>query len=274
MSAPVKTDRAEQLGNERLGAFDFDGTQFQTSEEGAGIVSVDQAYAMVLEDLLGVGVADQFRETGHNHRTPAEIIQQLCPDMIPHEVDQHALRLIAGKKAVLLGQVGTRLADGALWPRPTEGFPDLWEDLANESRVTTAVISAGHVPIIKAVFDVHSLPEPDILVTDDVLVEEFDMGDVSPEERAKPAPLTLEVASTLWLARLGITDVISQGLDFDSVMRSHIVYAGDSEEKDGGLAASFGVDFVLVNPDQSFKNWQSFRQRIGLSSLSASGEVR
>ncbi len=232
---------------------DFDGTGFLTSEAGPNVLTVDDAYRLAIEETIGSDVAARFE--GHGHRTPAEIVAALVPDSSFEESRDIERRIIEQKLAALTGQIGVRLPDGALWPRPTEGYAPLWDRLSREKQlgrsVTTAVLSAGHTDFIARTFDTHGLEQPDILITDDVLVD-LCLADVPPELRAKPAPLILTLARLAWLTRLGVKAHEHETL---SGMNDRIIYAGDSVEKDGGLAQAHGVAFVLIPSEAAASAW-------------------
>lgn len=269
------TPAAACLSSELLFASDFDGTKFLTSEMGAGILTVSDAYAEGIDELLGTGYADTFiKDGGHQHRTPSEIIAELCPDMTPDEVESMSLHLIRAKMNLLIDQIGKPLADGAKWPRPTDGLVHLWNQISQhnsniENAIATAEISAGHIPFIEKTYDVHGLKQPDIIVTDDFLVDELGMGEISAQERAKPSVLLLEVASTLWLNRLNI----ASNTEEMEAAKQHIIYTGDSDEKDGGLARNYGVEFVLLEPEHSSDNWQEIGQWLSIGECSLRGAV-
>lgn len=253
-----------------LFASDFDGTKFLTSETAAGILTVTDAYAEGIRDSLGICAVDQFlAQGGHQHRTPAEIIADLCADADVREIESLSTRLIAAKIAILTEQIGKKLSDGALWPRPTEGFVSLWEGLDRYAPLgvgmTTADVSAGHVPFIHQTYDTHGLKRPDLVITDDLLVDEFDLGDVSPEERAKPSTLLLEVTSALWIAELGLAQ---STVDTES-FKENTLYIGDSLEKDGGMARNYGVDFILLHSEAAAPDWREVEDWIEAKTVMA-----
>lgn len=257
---PVGANQA-QFEGARLFATDFDGTTHLTSEEAPGIATVNDAYRDAIDETLGASAVQTFlRQGGHQHRTPAEIVSDISPDMDTLEVAEASSRITHLKLEVLMGQIGKELPGGDVWPRPTNGFVKFWQSLQQDRErgitIDTAVLSAGHTEFITKTFAVHELAQPDILVTDDVLIG-FNLGYLPPDMRAKPAPLPLAVAKLLWLGRHGMRahdDIDMQALN------ARIMFAGDSEAKDGGLAQSAGVDFVHVDPDTSHCAWGEARQ--------------
>lgn len=270
-------EQISDLEQVRFCATDFDGTKFETSEAGDGILSVDQAYAYGIDQLVGAQAVDAFMSGGgHNHRTPAEIVASLNHDMSQPEIEQTAARLVDAKIEVLMDQIGRPLNDGAQWPRPTEGFVSFWETLHsyNEQHgllVTTADISAGHVPIIERIYDCHGLKKPDLIVTDDTLVEELGMDHVPAADRAKPNPLILRVAVSRWAGRLGVAFDGIASLEGD--LRQRVIYCGDSPEKDGAMAANYGVEFELIAPGQAAEAWQRTGLWLGIERAAREGTL-
>lgn len=265
----------ESHHDQLLFASDFDGTKFLTSELGKGILTVSDAYAEGIDTVLGAEYADAFTQTGgHHHRTPAEIVADLCPDMTQSEVENISVALIAAKISLLTEQIGKPLHDGALWPRPTDGLVSLWEQVSDHNdandNITTAELSAGHTPFIKKTYDVHGLEQPDLILTDDFLVDELDMGAIPAQKRAKPETLLLEVASALWLKKIES----SSGEDALTQAKGSTIYTGDSIEKDGGLAQNYGVTFVLLDPEHSIKNWNQIGRWLQVGNLSINGATR
>lgn len=264
------TEQVAEFTNEMLSAKDFDGTISLTSDEGKGILTVNQSYAAALDTMFGPQIAERFLIDGHNSETPAEIIMRLHPDMDGAEAEAHAIELINGKIAILSAQIGTPLEGGDLWPRPTEGFLDLWKaienhNLVSESQITPVVLSAGHVPFITKVFELYGL-EPPMIVTDDLLVSDYGFADFSPAERAKPNTPLIEVAHTLWLGRLGI-EATPENVE---LTKANITYAGDDLKKDGGLAANYGVEkFKLIEKQRSRQQWRELADWLGIGTKAA-----
>lgn len=250
----------------RMFASDFDGTQFLTSERAQDISTVSDAYAIALDSMFGPEASDSFlNEGGHNHRTPSEIIRSLLTDETHDKTEKLAQDLTERKLEVLLDQIGKKLSDGALWPRPTDGFAKLWDfvndsDAADKPRIFTTVLSAGHAVFIERVFETHGLCLPDAIVTDELLISDYGMAEMPLEARAKPATPLLEVATALWLDDIEAR----QKLADEPELKSRVVYAGDSPEKDGGMAQNFGVDFVLIDETSAEQGWSNVGIKLGL----------
>ncbi len=250
---------------------DFDGTKFRTGESAPGILTVNEAYAEGIASLVGSALADVFLDQGgHNHRTAPVIIKDLCPDMPDEDVESTSASLVEAKMQLFNDQIGRTMPDGSIWPRPTDGFVECWDRVGDLRRknplaVVTADLSAGHVSFIVKTYDVHGLERPDMIVTDETLTGEHGMQDVLPVDREKPAPLLMEVAHKGWLTLLGV----DAGLVNDQTSKDRVIYAGDSPEKDGGLAANHGVEFVLINTDSARPDWErvNYWLRLGVAGL-------
>lgn len=237
----------------KLLSCDYDGTIALTSQQHEGILTVNDAYAESIDQHLGAVATDVFLSSGgHNHRTPAEIVLDLCPYMSPEEVGDMSKKITLGKLEVLIDQIGRRVESGEPWPQFTTGFADMWERLYEQrgpqQPVDMAIVSAGHTEFIKKSFDVRGLPQPDILITDDVLIE-LGLDVLSAAERAKPMPLPLDLARYIWEARNRI-DEPNQVWP-----RRQIMHVGDDEHKDLGLAENNSASFLLLKAETAEQTW-------------------
>lgn len=238
---------------------DFDGTISLTYETAPGIKGVDEAYAEAIEATMGMVALDQFLlQGGAMHRTPAEIVKSFEPSLEAEEIDALAIQIRDAKLSVLLDQIGSPLPEGGCWPRLSNGFEDLWGSINNapkDNLIGTAVISAGHAEFIVKCFDICSLPQPEIIVTDDSLVA-MGYGDMPAELRAKPNPTVLLVAKSLWLG---------SHEEINGISNQQIMYVGDDANKDAGLALNCGVGFELLQPHTAEQTWQRVGQWLDLS---------
>ena len=152
----------EAFEKARLIASDYDMTQFDTFDPPPGGVGVNEAYAMAIGKVLGPNALYHYQETGHNNRTPAEIVQSLLGSADGHFLEKLLIRhedgastaelvdysehfshphitqgwidssdeflkiftdiVVATKLAPMLRQIGQKLDDDSFWPRPIEGF--------------------------------------------------------------------------------------------------------------------------------------------------------
>jgi hypothetical protein len=251
---------------------DFDGTGFDTLRKEPGILNVAEAYAHGIDELLGSAAVEDFLAEGHNNRTPAMIVADLCPDMSDTDVEDMSQRLTAAKLSVLTGQIGHVLPGGATWPRPTEGFVRFWDNLSadpvrQDGLIATAELSAGHVPFIRAVYNHHGLEQPDQVMTDEVLVREYDLGDIPPSEREKPATLLLDVVVCNWLQSHRVNTVLAD----PRALKNRIAYAGDCPKKDAGLATNADVEFFLIQANDATAGWEQYARWVDVASLAIRG---
>ncbi len=221
-------------------ATDFDGTVCLTSEKDGSIQNVDNAYALAIGEHLGQEASGLFIASGgHNHRTPLEIVQALRPTLNMEESIRLAALVSGSKLDILVGQIGTRMANGERWPTPTAGFSRAWTSASESGKIATLVISAGHTPFINKWFGVFDLPPPGAMVTHEV-TEGLGLQ-LPPTLQAKPSPLLMRVG----LAALNNT------------CPRPLVYAGDDPIKDGAFAKNTGAEFVLVTTENARSAWRS-----------------
>lgn len=249
----------------QLASTDYDGTVSLTSEGGPGIKTVNEGYAIGIDEKFGPKAADRFIEGGgHNHRTVPEIVKDIAPDLSNVEVERIAQEITEIKLAVLCDQIGTSLPGGGTWPRFTDGFAEAWtsiyENRSEERVVDTAVLSAGHKSFILATFDEKGLPHPDIFISDEELIE-MGFGGFGPELRAKPSPLMMFVAEDIWRRKNGLLLPLNPAERY-----KQIKYIGDDPSKDHNFAKNAGVDFEILDPAYSRATWQRFAAWTGLGS--------
>jgi hypothetical protein len=255
----------EVFDEAKLAAHDYDGTTNDTGEEAPGIKTVNDGYRDGLDIAFGPQAVDIFdAQGGHNHRTPPQVVEDVANalDLVltPSEVLAKTKEVVDIKQLSLFNQIGTRLSDGALWPRTTKGFREYWEAIyaAREYGflVDTAIISSGHTPFIEKSFEVHGLVQPDFMVTEEVITDLL-LDSIPPEYRGKPAPLPLSILKIAWAARYG-RSVHEEGLS--QSMNPRIMLVGDSSRADGGLARNAGVHFELLEPSDAAKTWRMARE--------------
>lgn len=258
--------------------FDFDETIAQTFQKSPGGIGVREAYSLAIGDVFGEKALSDHE---FKNQTPTEIVNSILSSTGSHQYidqakvffesnlsrlqaqvppgkgfplvwsddhpEQIATELVVRQKlAYLLSQVGSRFADETIWPMPTPGFIELWRNINfNEefsSVVKTAVISSGHDLFIRNFFDLWSLPEPNILVTEDDV-----RGRKYPKEldrRAKPGLLQFALVHQQWMALEGMGNF---NLQEASEARSRMIYFGDDLRKDGLLAEGARVPFGWFN---------------------------
>lgn len=251
---PTHEMRQVVFESTNLWVSDFDGTMANTFEPAPSGVDVTEAYIRSIGELYGEAAQERYiAEGGHKNRTPAEIVSGMYPNLGPDELDIETERLVGTKLDILLGQIGDEMHDGARWPRPVDGFLEVWCDvqqarLYSHKRIDTAVISAGHQEFILRTFDLWDVPHPDIIVSEET-VRSLRLS-IPPEETAKPRPFPMQLVEMQWAARHAILKQLDPG-DWQ-----RILYTGDDEVKDGGLARNAHVDFVLIDSEAPAQSWR------------------
>ena len=244
----------ERFGTTFLLAADSDNTIALTSEPAPNGMNVELAYQEAIGKVLGhVALEEYNRTNGLNNRAPGEVVQQLWPNFDPGASAQTAADLVDAKLELLLPQIGRRLTDGELWPRPVEGFVAAWhrfdEMLTVGMAVTRAVVSSGHDAFIERFFEVQGLNSPDIVVTDDTLRREVSFYDYA--QYVKPSPRLMELVHSKWLRWHGLEFSDLSAGDVDA-MRKRTLYIGDDRKKDDKLAEAANVRFIRIVSDGSW----------------------
>lgn len=253
-------DPETQFGEAKFISKDFDGTAFLTFEEypELGIYGVDEAYKMAVEEAFpdDPDALKRYEDEGeHNNRSPAEIAYSIAPGMTEDALLVATKKLVKKKLSVLNGQIGQKISENEVWPRPVPGFLETWNRIheakdAGED-IDTAIISAGHTSFIEKVLKQYGVKRPDIIVTNETI---RGLNSVQPVETlAKPNALPLMIARTQWFHIYRIDPAV------DESIKSRMMHAGDSEEKDGGMAEAAGISFAHINPDNPTEGWQKVR---------------
>ncbi|MBU2632371.1 hypothetical protein KKG52_01525 [Patescibacteria group bacterium] len=270
-----------------LFAFDFDGTIARTFEPSPSNLDVREAYRRGIRSVFGEKGAETYKKIGGlKNNAPTELVQRMLDADTNGRLREHALSLlgkglifiedplkditellIAEKLACLESEIGKEMPDGSIWPKQCEGFSKFWGALQGLKQegidITTGIVSSGHTDIIKRVFGLYELTEPDIIVSEDEIRPRRHPIEIS--RRAKPGQLQMALLHKEWLElKSGGTRVI--GLSQKALStRDNIVYFGDDPYKDGKLAEGARVTFGLLSPNGnvpllnegqfSFRNW-------------------
>ena len=207
---------------------DFDGTVAETFKPSPSGLGVKEAYENSVECIFGPSALDYYKRTGGlQNRAPREVVDSLfnAGFWVGCGQDEATEQLVNRKIDCLLKHAfGQPLSDGTPWPRLTLGFASYWQWTSARMDTFTVILSSGHEVCIRKTFEMHNLPQPDLIVTDD----EFRR---LPEPLCKPDP-------RLWQYMLAKVDV--------SFRRT--VYIGDDHVKDGELAKNAGVPFLHFAP--------------------------
>lgn len=250
----------------QLANFDFDGTQFLTSETTAEGIDVNQAYFLSIQRHIGEEAARKFsQDGGHDHRPPNQIVQAVAVSMNENELESLSGRVTNTKLEILTDQIGKPTTAGHPWPRPSDGFIETWEKIYDaknqQTPIGTSVISAGHTLFEQKVFDLWKLPQPDMYLTAD-LVEALSI-DLPMEDQVKPAPMLVRIAQELWIYKLQRTQEAFKRLNLlPNLLRT--VHVGDSLEKDGQLAINCDVEFIELSEKNSLEAWKKLDKFLGL----------
>lgn len=225
---------------------DFDGTMANTFEPSPSGVGVHEAYHHAVLTTLGDGaLAHYCKSGGLRNRAPREVVEELFDAGFGTGLDLTTAteHLVTSKIQCLLTRAfGQLCVDGAPWPRLTNGFGAFWRMVKERQEIATVILSSGHEDCIVRTFEMHNLPVPDLIVSDDDLR-------ALPEPLCKPDP-------RLWQYMLGKSK-------FTFV---NAVYVGDDVVKDGELAANSGVQFFHFAPEGTprhghegtFADWREF----------------
>jgi hypothetical protein len=261
-----------KMENERLAIFDFDGTISNTFEVGPSGVGVNEAYDLAVTKVFGREGRVRYEENGKlMNRAPTEVVFDLINSennkvllenakeffdenllrllsIMPENFDKKSFltenpfklndlltwMLVSEKCSYMLDQIGQKLSDGEIWPRPEKGFVEFYNFIKEEGTINgvsirTAIVSSGHREFIRKTFDAYGLSMPDYMVTDD----EIRKVSLPVLRKTKPAPYPIAVVHNQWLKdrKLGSYD------------KSGIIYFGDDFKKDGLLAKNCRVAF-------------------------------
>jgi phosphoglycolate phosphatase-like HAD superfamily hydrolase len=295
-----------------LVASDYDGTQFQTLEPEPGNITVNRAYELAVQKVLGPYALKKYRAGGgHLNRTPSEIVESLIGvsngpllekaielsrqgatkqqllqyigevghdrpkilgwlDIFGDDLDLVSGLVVEAKLEPLMSQIGKKIS-GGYWPRPLPGFlkfSSTVQSLREQGvAINTAVVSAGHSVFINKTYELYDVAPPDILITDESI--QAANKHLTATRRAKPSPFPMVLAKIEWLRLYSEPPTKLRDAEQVQDINSRIVYIGDDNVKDAGLAANAHVDFVLVNPANPQASYTDLLGRLPLSWLAS-----
>ena len=292
--------------------FDYDGTIADTAALSPNGINVAEAYKKSIQAVFGERALKKYEcNGGLRNRAPSEVVYELLDaseelrshlianarrfyseendrlkQIVPvgkgvnidswdtRNIEQLLTEILVRQKLeYLLREVGKPLqGEQGLWPKPMHGFMDFWNALYScrsnaEYKYSTAIVSSGHDEFINRTFRLWNLPLPDYMVTEDDI-----RGMIYPKElsrRFKPGQLQMALVHRAWLRSIDIG-----AYDPIAILesRKRMVYFGDHEEKDGGLARGTRIIFghylqgnqysQMFSYDRenrvvTFTNWQS-----------------
>lgn len=245
---------------------DFDGTVAQTFEKSPNGIGVSETYVLAIESMFGVNAIDQYLEAGGlRNRAPIEVVQELAPDAKGDELNQLVDQFNGTKLGVLLEEIGSLFPDGTVWPRPTAGYLDLRERIEAARNagllIDDLVLSSGHESFMRKIYHVWDVGLPTYIIDEETARQQA--GDLTVEQLVKPSPVLMDIAHNTWRKGYGLPEV-SGHIPGE---RGRIIYIGDDPDKDGELAKSSGVDFVLLEADRSESAWRAVAKRLQIDSM-------
>lgn len=252
----------ESFSRSRLAIADFDGTIAQTFEPSPAGVDVHKAHDEAVEFVFGADGIKRYEDLGGlQNRAPLELVELLVPDASHDEVKELTEQLVKVKLSLLLAEIGTHFPDGGTWPRPMPGYLEFLQEL-EEARLSgepidDMILSSGHIPFIEKTFSSWGATLPDHIIAEETL-KALHQGHIY-----KPSPVLIDIAEGLWRQNYGLNARPPIGSNDRSRMR----YIGDSLAMDGGLAANAGVDFRLIDRNNSTEAWQGFGKDLELGRI-------
>jgi len=224
-----------------LVAIDFDGTSAATFEDSSNGMNVHVASNKAIAEIFGSeGVHVYEKLGGLMNRDPGELITIMLKTMGLSSEPKDITELYIQKKlSYLIPEVSP------IWPRLYPGVKQFFLAVGKgELPIDIAIISSGHDSFIQRVFDANGIPQPNILVTSDIIQSR----EMPRRARYKPFTYQLAEAHRQWEG----SNNIHERYVGRAHGKSNMIYIGDDEKKDGGLAEQARIPFLFVpftNPD-------------------------
>ncbi len=215
---------------------DFDLSIADTFTPSPSGIGVNEATQMAIKSVFGNAGLKVFKKIGGlNNRAPIELISLMIdaePLLTRRSVKAVTNLFVAEKLKVLTKEITNK------WPLPCGNVLNYFKRL-KEWEVPYAILSSGHGPFIRRVFEVWDEKDlcPQMLITDD----ELRNSSLPLNRRSKPHK---EVFEYLWEAWS------HQDPKILTADKSRVAYIGDDPGKDGWLAKNAGVNFIWYNPRQ------------------------
>lgn len=259
----IKPDQAET----KHFLADFDGTIANTLEKIQNGVSVEEAYAMAMENIFGAVGKKAFEDAGGlQNRAPMELmhaitegkdvgqfvnfgtdfltknigtLQGFVPSGLGASLDFSDPKLslsellVREKLRILSEQIGRKLANGNAWPNACQGFVEFYQKLA-QTEVCFGVISSGHHKFINQCFQMWNLMPPTLIISDDTMRSTL-AAHLESAQKSKPE------SGPGIMAKLA-----DPSIDFETTP-----YAGDAPKADGEFAKNTGMPFILFKSNHN-----------------------
>lgn len=142
-------------------------------------------------------------------------------------------------------------------PGYLEFLKELEDARANGQPIDDMILSSGHIPFIEKTYDSWGTTLPDHIIAEETL-KALHLAHIY-----KPSPVLIDIAEGLWRKNYGLNAKPLVG----SNDRSRMQYIGDSPAMDGGLAANAGIDFRLIDRQNSAEAWQAFAKDLDLGRI-------
>jgi len=260
----------ETFPDAQLIAKDFDGTVARTFEKSPNGIGVNESYTAAIETMFGSKALRHYLQGGGlRNRATIEVIQELAPDARGKELVQLGTTFTDLRLGVFLDEIGQRFPDGNIWPRPTPGYLELREQVdaaRSQGRlIDDLILSSGHARFIEKTYRAWNVGPPTHIVAEEAIRQ--NAPGVPAEKLIKPSPKVMEIARSIWRSSYGIAPGALPHTD----ERHRIIYVGDDPVKDGELARSSGIDFILLDPANSSETWQNLTARMRLGDTALRG---
>lgn len=256
MTSTVRSPEVDLGGvGGQLLAMDFDGTIARTFEDSPNEVNVEVAYEEAVLEIFGHRALGKYIGSGGlRNRAPIEVAQQLSGESEQSVLNELTDKIVCAKLDVLVGEIGQKFQNGDTWPRPTAGFMEFYDALQRrdpEDPVDRLIISSGHNSFIRRTHTAWGIFAPSKIISEESMRALGGATDIS--KLVKPSPALMNIAYNLWRG----DNLLDLESSIPEEYRQEILYVGDDPDKDGLLAASSGVGFVLIGKKTSAEDWKT-----------------
>jgi hypothetical protein len=240
----------------RLIAQDFDGTIAQTFQKSPNEIGIEEATEKAVDNVFGPSSVDSYKKNGGlRNRAPLEVVQELSPGASEQDIKTLLTRLIVSKLDILTAEIGQTFSDGSVWPRPVAGYMEFLKNLelaqAEGQHIDSLILSSGHEPFIKKVYETWGVEQPTHIIGQETTVE-HGLGNV-----VKPNSTLMKLAHRVWAESYGFKPSF---IGFQ-VMKGRTLYIGGDDTKDGQLARNSGVKFAHIDPTDTAHSWEEISKQ-------------
>ncbi len=249
----------------RLFAADFDETIALTNETAPGIVGVEEAYNIAINEVFGVEALTKYMlEGGLQGRAPIDVVRQLAPDAADTETLDILQKLDATKLSILEDQISPT------WPKPSGGFLELSQMIEKTQGtglpIDTMIISSGHATFISKTYAAWGVKPPEIILAQEAILVASQKAAI--EMPSKPDSVIMQFAYDAWRRKFDLNPI---GTTIKPQDAFRMLYVGDNMVMDGQLAASACIKFVHIEQRNSVKVWGDIAHTLKLGDLVVGG---